>query len=307
VRSLAGGLFAVLLSVVACGCGSPRAGDLVSFATVDADADWSPDGKSIVFASSRRGGGIYLVRPDGTALRSWTSLPAAGLDWAPDSQRIAFKGKGGIYVLDVGERRPRRILESRYSQPAWAPDGRRLAVVKQERDLTSRICVVGADGHSLGDKAVLGLGTQPSWSPNGRRLAFQDAHGRIVTASLTDERRFAIADGSDPAWSPDGKLIAFYADDALWVAKADGTGDRRRLAATEEMTAGRHVAGEPSWAPDSRRIVFELLHDRGRYSRRASSLSIVDEASGDLEKVTFGGSTLDDPAWRDGIVGKNTF
>jgi hypothetical protein len=37
------------------------------------------------------------------------------------------------------------------------------------------------------------------------------------------------------------------------------------------------------------------------------SLSIVDLASEKIERLTYGGSTGDDPAWRDAVIGKSTF
>ena len=49
------------------------------------------------------------------------------------------------------------------------------------------------------------------------------------------------------------------------------------------------------------------MHDRGRYARRAVTLSVVDLAGGDPRRLTFGSSSWDDPAWRDGITGKSTW
>ena len=65
--------------------------------------------------------------------------------------------------------------------------------------------------------------------------------------------------------------------------------------------------GHPPWSPDSKRIAFEVVHDRGWFVRRAMSLSIVDVATDEITRLTYGGSAWDDFAWRDGIVGKSTF
>jgi Tol biopolymer transport system component len=110
-----------------------------------------------------------------------------------------------------------------------------------------------------------------------------------VVARLADGRRHEIATGYEPSWSPDGSRVAFSVDDAVWVVAADGSDNPRRVAP---------AGGDPSWAPHSDRLVFEVLHHRGRYFRKAESLSLIDATGDDLRKLTFGGSTRDDPGWR---------
>jgi Tol biopolymer transport system component len=91
--------------------------------------------------------------------------------------------------------------------------------------------------------------------------------------------RLVEAKGHAPVWSPDGTMIAFESGEERWAASADGSGGLRRLAP---------VGADPSWAPDSRRIVFGVRHHRGRYLKKSESLSIVDTASGSIRELTFG-------------------
>lgn len=56
---------------------------------------------------------------------------------------------------------------------------------------------------------------------------------------LTDSR-----DASDPKWSPSGGRIAFQRDDAVWVMKANGTGE-------QEVTTGELV----DWMPTGGRVL----------------------------------------------------
>ena len=126
--------FVVLFGVAACATtGDGASSSSVSFDTWDGDPDWSPDGRLIAFASNRGSGGVFVVRPDGTAVRRVFSGEASDVDWSRDGTAIAFTGSRGIYVLRLGDRRAKRVLRgSGLSLPAWAPNGRDLTVVKEE-------------------------------------------------------------------------------------------------------------------------------------------------------------------------------
>jgi Tol biopolymer transport system component len=273
-------------------------GEEVSFETADFSPDWSPDGRLIAFESNRGSGGLYLIRPDGEGLRQLVRGEAGDLDWSPDGRRLAYVGKNGVYVATAAGKEPMRVLRGAgFSLPTWSPDGRRLAVVKEEPDLSTAIYTVGPDGRGLkrllpryrGSVGYAQPGssmavseTDPAWSPNGRSIAFQAGDGQIVVANVATGRRRLIASfgAYEPAWSPDGQLIAYQNQGELFVANADGSGDVRRLA---------WDAGHPSWAPDSRRLVFDhVLYNNRVWGAHPSSLSIVDTASGDIRKLTFG-------------------
>jgi TolB protein len=302
VRSRVWLLVVVTLFPVGCGGGSLSGEEQVSFVTVDTDPDWSPDGRLIAFASSRNTGGIYVIRPDGTGLRRVFRGPSSNVDWSPDGRRIAFQDRG-IYVLGSNGGRPRRVLRGTgFSLPAWSPNGLELAVVRDEADLSTAIYVVRSDGKKLRRllrpqpprsapqwSSVAASETEPAWSPDGRRIAFQAGDGHIVVGTLPDGRRHELGTGYEPAWSSDGSRIAFSLDDALWIVAADGSDRPRRVGAE---------GGDPSWAPRSDRLVFEVLHHRGRYLRKAESLSLVDATGHGVKKLTFGGSSNDDPGWR---------
>jgi Tol biopolymer transport system component len=80
--------------------------------------------------------------------------------------------------------------------------------------------------------------------------------GAAVVAIAADGARTRILDGADDAaFSPDGALVAFTRGGDLWVANADGTGERR-LAATPETTEAR-----PAWLPGGSRIVYAARFD----------------------------------------------
>jgi len=166
---------------------------------------WSADGKTI-----RYGG--YLVYADGSGrkklheARIWTNRNIA-LDgvWSPDGQRIAAVSwphsppearnptKFGLWVTNADGSNARRVAaKAADGDPAWSPDGRRIAF----RGLgigpvNSDLYVVNADGSGL----------------------------RRLTRNAAKLRWFA--------WSPDGRTIAFLRNGEVYIVKADGSGEQR--------------------------------------------------------------------------------
>jgi Tol biopolymer transport system component len=177
--------------------------------------------------------------------------------------------------------------------PAYAPDGRRLAFVLggtggyDEGGPTPRgpLAVANDDGTGL---QVLPQLTEedghPSWSPRGTSLVFRGKSGSnydlyIVNADGSGLRRLTDhpAADSDPVWtSRGGGQIAFMRMGNLFVIRPDGSGLRRLT---------RRGGSEPAWAPDGKRIAF--ARGRNVYVMRADG--------GRLRRLTReGGAT---PVW----------
>ncbi len=78
-------------------------------------ASWSPDGRSIAFATHRGGGpheefaaDIWVMRSNGTELRRLTFAPSedGSPSWSPDGRLIAFSSdrSGSIKIWTIGAR-----------------------------------------------------------------------------------------------------------------------------------------------------------------------------------------------------------
>ena len=220
---------------------------------------WSPDGRTIAFFSDSK---IYLMNADGSAHRSLTK-PHAGvrdLAWSPDGKRIAFAvvsncprcGTGlGLWVMNADGSGLRNLTSklaagSRFgdrgpaSDPAWSPDGKRIAFVRLNAPLGEPIYVVNADGSRLRNLTPKPVGAydDPAWSPDGRKLAFvseRDGNSEVyvMNANGSGQRNLTRnpAFDADPAWSPDGRRIAFASNRegsyGVYVMNADGSGQRR--------------------------------------------------------------------------------
>jgi lysyl oxidase/WD40 repeat protein len=91
--------------------------------------------------------------------------------------------------------------------------------------------------------------------PHDARMLVVD-HGAVVASG-----RRLIGSADDAAYSPDGTLVAFARGGDLWLANADGSG-QRRLAATPDVTEWG-----PSWLPDGSALVYTAEVDGARQIR----------------------------------------
>jgi Tol biopolymer transport system component/DNA-binding winged helix-turn-helix (wHTH) protein len=105
------------------------------------DAQFSPDGKRITFASMRTGvQGVWVSNEDGRNLIE-ISAPHAksgSPQWSPDGTKIAFDSSPGdaweIYVADLAEGKPRKLVTnvSFAIRPSWSRDGKWIYFVSKQ-------------------------------------------------------------------------------------------------------------------------------------------------------------------------------
>jgi Tol biopolymer transport system component len=162
-------------------------------------ARWSPDGHWLLFDTL---GGIYVVRPNGKDLRKVSEFPGHHLacydlepSWSPGGASLVFAvlcdgGNLGIWRVDLGGGGRAQVVGTGHGdplvaayQPAWSPDGRRIAFVgvreKAHHRYESALYLVDRDGEGLAKLATdRGYGYGPEWSPDGTEISFwQYGHG----------------------------------------------------------------------------------------------------------------------------------
>ena len=240
---------------------------------------------------------LYVMNADGSGKRRLARSPwagrfgPAGPAWSPDGRKLVFgmqlRGSAGlcgragscndeIFVINANGSGLRRLTRNavRDGQPAWSPDGQKIAFLSWRDGTGADVFVMNADGSDQrnltrkpGDEAG------PDWSPDGRAIVFTAVPDgpRIGNSADGPNRDVYVmnADGSeqrdlthtpdagdvDAAWSPDGRNIAFIQDNGppwrvrVLVMNADGSGKR---ALTHKIAGDTYI----SWSPDGRRIAF---------------------------------------------------
>ena len=218
---------------------------------IDESPSWSPNGRSIAFASSRgkENTEIYVMDVDGDNLRRLTNHTSQDghPSWSPDGHSIAFfsnrDDNEDIYVMDASGDNLRNLTNHSAwdGGPSWSPDGRSIAF-SSERDGNEEIYVMDVDGGNV--RRLTNHTSQdasPSWSPDGRSIAFFSLRDDDPeTAEINPEIYVMDADGGNvrrltshiawdfaPSWSPDSRFIVFYSnrDDNRDVYVIEGFGE----------------------------------------------------------------------------------
>ncbi|MFF4657150.1 cell wall-binding repeat-containing protein [Streptomyces sp. NPDC001381] len=183
-------------------------------------------GRYVVFST---GGQIVYGPSDGSwaprPLLTASQEPATVCDSEPSVSStglLAFERRTGdctgtpaVHVYDGAARTVRRVLADA-EQPAYSPDGTKLAFVRKDTDGIPQVFTANADGT---DAKQLTTGPRwyanPSWSPTGTRIVF-DAHTSpysndvhtIEYADTATGALTAVTDASrsssvnNPSWQP---------------------------------------------------------------------------------------------------------
>lgn len=220
-----------------------------------------------------------------------------------------------------------------YRNPAFAPDGQRLAFLGRDRRAGTTTLFVYANSNVTTRAVIAGVAQRPRFSPDGRSLALLEIVGAHKEAGATeaaapqvgdvgesvDEQRIAVlaVDGQEapravsPAdtfvyeydWTPDGAGFVVTAakgdgDNNWWTAHLDHVD--LASGATRTIAAPADQLNFPSVSPDGRSVAYigGLMSDFGAVGGDAW---IVPTAGGAPRNLTPGlAGTITSIQWRGG-------
>lgn len=216
---------------------------------------------------------IRIVDSDGAdEITVPTEDAGLGPAWNPAGTMIAYTTYGvnsRLLTIDLATGRSRTLAGPTrnigYSSPVFMPDGNSI-VFGRYGDNGTDLYSISAQGGDQPKRLTVGRGVEnslPAPSPDGHRIVYTgNALGRpelyIMDADGTNAEVLTNYEDSqknyrsDADWSPDGRMIAYQ-------ERTNGKFQIRTINPSGSAPKPRTSEGEneqPSWAPDSRHLVF---------------------------------------------------
>ncbi len=179
----------------------------------DVDPVFSPDGKSILFTSTR-GGKTGILRMPIDSSKSERICDGDQAEWSPDGTRIALRRNERIFTRELATGQEKAISPEDWphcSGPAWSPDGKTIAFAArwESGNAIYVVPVVGGKPVKVYDQQGA---CEPHWSPDGSRLVYEtETHICTINSDGTKNQLVTYFGGVQryARFSPDGKLLVF--------------------------------------------------------------------------------------------------
>lgn len=211
-------------------------------------------------------------------------------------------GSVQIWNYDVGRNYLNKLteIEGGACQPAWHPDGIRLAFISpcdinKDIYLDSKIFLLDTNTQEIIRLVVEEGSFDPDWSPDGTKLVYVKAESitetQIMLLNVVNNEVSEVTPlvklNINPDWSPDGKNIVFTTSNSetsqirLSIISSDLQGEPVSLTRSQTFTNY-----SPAWSPDGEKIVFSQQESEEGSVRFLNwvSLDVLDKEINEYEE-----------------------
>lgn len=174
-------------------------------------------------------------------------------------------------------------------EPAWSPDGTRLAFTRSAKGHPPQIFLYALAGGRVAKLTSVKDGAGGAvWSHDGKRLAFRvvardavhDAYADFAAAGFKpkkSQRKTDIHIVREMHFQANGAGYTYQRHPHIWIVDADGRHARA-------LTSGEWAEGNPQWSRDDRTIAFESLR-RNSPSLGPNDVYTIAAAGGTMRRV----------------------
>jgi len=274
------------------------------------DPEWSPDGKTIIFACNIRGGEAFdFLTKDVTDLRSkQTDLTKGEFGkmtkprWAPagnpriltESTDLPDPDNWDIGMLDLSEKPPMIFNISNVGgegtgqdlEAFWSPDGTMVAF-HSERAGSFDIYVADMTTEEPGVNQVQ-LTKDPEsdqracWSPDGNQIVFEskrDGDWELFVVDINGQNLKQLTDNDktdrNADWSETGIVFESNRDGDYEIYRMDPDGSNQT-----NLTNDEGKDSKPIWSPNGAKILFESRRDKN------TELYVMDADGSNVKNLT---------------------